>query len=308
MSTVLSVDQINLGLLILAGLAAYLLPFELLLVSYAFLGPLHYLTEISWLHDRKYFTLNKADPLILTISSLLFLFLGLFIFSESAEFVWALLLLAFCTAFLKSWWYRLFLMVGGVVVLWLLFGSTVSYVAAVMIPTVVHVFLFTLLFMVLGAMRAKSFLGYINASLFVVGSVVLLLLPPFEVTLWPSFVSANYSFFAAISEAISQLLPYETGAVVAKMAGFLAFAYTYHYLNWFSKTSIIEWHHISSARAFVIGLLYAVSIGIYMKDYALGLVVLLSLSFLHVVLEFPLNFKSIHGIWEQAYKGFGGQK
>lgn len=308
MNPVFGVDQINLGLLILAGLAAYLLPFELLLVSYAFLGPLHYLTEISWLHDRKYFTLNKADPWILTISSLVFLFLGLCIFSESAEFVWILLILAFCTAFLKSWWYRVALMAGGVAVFWSLFGSTVSYVVAVMIPTVVHVFLFTLLFMVLGAMRTKSFLGYINASLFVVGSVALLLLPPFEVTLWPSFVSANYPFFAAISEAVSKLLPYETGEVVAKMAGFLAFAYTYHYLNWFSKTSIIEWHHISSSRAFVIGLLYAVSVGIYMKDYALGLVVLLSLSFLHVVLEFPLNFRSIHGIWEQAHKGFGGQK
>src|SRR2546430_5445042 len=36
-------------------LLAYAFPFELFLFSYAVLGPLHYLTEISWLHDRKYF-------------------------------------------------------------------------------------------------------------------------------------------------------------------------------------------------------------------------------------------------------------
>src|SRR4051812_17287958 len=39
-----------------SALLAHLLPFELVLFSYAFLGPAHYLTEISWLHDRKYFS------------------------------------------------------------------------------------------------------------------------------------------------------------------------------------------------------------------------------------------------------------
>jgi hypothetical protein len=33
----------------------YLVPFELLLLSYVVLGPAHYATEISWLHDHKYF-------------------------------------------------------------------------------------------------------------------------------------------------------------------------------------------------------------------------------------------------------------
>jgi len=28
----------------------------------------------------------------------------------------------------------------------------------------------------------------------------------------------------------------------------MAFAHTYHYLNWFSKASVIEWHQISSRR------------------------------------------------------------
>ncbi len=299
----ITVDQVNFLLLISAGLIAYFLPFELLLISYAFLGPLHYLTEISWLHDRNYFSIHKADSWILTISSLVLLILGAAVFPHSAELVWLLLLAAFCAAFVKSWWHRLGLMLigGALLVPWL--GSTASYALAVMIPTVIHVFLFTLFFMLLGALRSKSMLGYVNSALFVLGAIVLLYVPPLEFVLWTSFVEGNYPFFTGIADAVSQILAYDEDFLIMKIASFLAFAYTYHYLNWFSKTSIIEWHHISSSRALVIGILYAVSVGLYLKDYALGLTVLLSLSFLHVVLEFPLNFKSMDGIWGFVAKG-----
>ena len=50
-----TIDIINIGLLVLALLVAIVLPFELFLFSYAVLGPLHYLTEINWLDDKKYF-------------------------------------------------------------------------------------------------------------------------------------------------------------------------------------------------------------------------------------------------------------
>ena len=50
------INYLNIGLMIGACLAAYVFPFELFLFSYAVLGPLHYLTEISWLHERSYFT------------------------------------------------------------------------------------------------------------------------------------------------------------------------------------------------------------------------------------------------------------
>jgi hypothetical protein len=35
-------------------------PFHVFLAAYAILGPLHYLTEISWLHDRGYFTRRQT--------------------------------------------------------------------------------------------------------------------------------------------------------------------------------------------------------------------------------------------------------
>lgn len=43
-------DTVHLGLMLGALALAYVLPFELLLLSYAVLGPAHYFTEISWLH------------------------------------------------------------------------------------------------------------------------------------------------------------------------------------------------------------------------------------------------------------------
>jgi len=300
----LSVDQINFLLIIFAGVFAYIIPFEILLLSYAFLGPLHYLTEISWLHDRKYFSVNNWDPIILTVSSLLLLFLGAAVFPQAAELVWILLLLAFCAAFVKSWGYRFLIISIGLLILWPLLGSTSSYALAVMVPTVVHVFIFTLFFMTVGALRSKSKIGYINAILFVVGSLLLIILPPSGLVLWPDFVSQNYPFFAGIGDALSGILSLEADVTILKMAGFLAFTYTYHYLNWFSKTSIINWHRISVKRVFLIVMLYVISVGLYLYDYALGLIVLLSLSFLHVVLEFPLNFKSMKDLWFYTHSGF----
>ena len=58
-------DAIHLGLMFAALGITYLVPFELLLLSYVVLGPAHYLTEISWLHDRKYFLPQRGIPIAL---------------------------------------------------------------------------------------------------------------------------------------------------------------------------------------------------------------------------------------------------
>src|SRR5450432_3798990 len=55
-SSVDTINHINIGLMIVSCAAAFALPFELFLFSYAVLGPLHYLTQIAWMHDRGYFT------------------------------------------------------------------------------------------------------------------------------------------------------------------------------------------------------------------------------------------------------------
>ena len=48
--TTQQIDWLNIGFMVASAAAAYALPFEVFLFAYAVLGPLHYLTEISWLH------------------------------------------------------------------------------------------------------------------------------------------------------------------------------------------------------------------------------------------------------------------
>ncbi|MFN3693192.1 MAG: hypothetical protein ACK4SL_03815 [Candidatus Paceibacteria bacterium] len=296
----LSVDSINSVLLVIAAIPAWLFSFELLILAYAFLGPLHYLTEISWLHDRRYFTLRRYDPHILTLVSLVVLFLGVAIVPGSAELVWILLLLAFCTAFVNVWWKRGLILGLGILCLLPFLGSTTNYALAILIPTVCHVFIFTALFMLFGAMKSHSYLGYVNVIIFFLLSILLLFSPSASVHL-PAYMTANYTFFDGIGTAIAAIFGSDPTSTILHIATFLAFTYTYHYLNWFSKTSIIEWHKISRYRAIAIGVLYLSAVVLYVIDYQLGFLVLLSLSFLHVVLEFPLNFKSIQGIYRALH-------
>src|SRR5437868_3748453 len=60
--------------MLVAAVLAFNLPFELFLFSYAILGPLHYLTEIGWLHQRNYFATGKRDYFILILLGLLITF------------------------------------------------------------------------------------------------------------------------------------------------------------------------------------------------------------------------------------------
>jgi hypothetical protein len=76
----------------------------------------------------------------------------------------------------------------------------------------------------------------------------------------------------------------------------LAFAYLYHYLNWFSKTSVIGWANISVKRAGLIIVCWIASVALYACNFVLGFQFLLALSFLHVLLEFPLNHITIRQI------------
>jgi hypothetical protein len=89
---------------------------------------------------------------------------------------------------------------------------------------------------------------------------------------------------------------------------FIAFAYMYHYLNWFSKTEVIRWHKIPKIRLIVIVSIWILASAFYAYDYSLGLSLLFFLSFTHVLLEFPLNIVSIVGIgkesWSIAKNGF----
>ena len=53
--------------MLVSAVLAFVLPFELFLFSYAVLGPLHYLTEISWLQKSGFYVKSKFDPWILVV-------------------------------------------------------------------------------------------------------------------------------------------------------------------------------------------------------------------------------------------------
>ncbi len=98
-------------------------------------------------------------------------------------------------------------------------------------------------------------------------------------------------------DASKELVFYSSTGIL--LMRFIAFAYLYHYLNWFSKTEIIRWHKVPKSRFIVVIALWVLACGIYVYDYALGLTFLFFLSFCHVLLEFPLNIISITGIGQE---------
>ncbi|MEO1212508.1 MAG: hypothetical protein AAFY45_03210 [Bacteroidota bacterium] len=322
------VDILNIILLLVSVILGYLLPFRLFLYAYAILGPLHYLTEINWLQEKNFFLSSKQwvwIPIVFVILILipkLFLLPPLGFLLENEDF----------KLFLTAWehWSN------GLILLWLLssiglvftkgkssfwlffalgllftvlLGEVNSYllILGILIPSVIHVYLFTVFFMLFGAIKSRSTPAYI--------SVVLILMAPFFISIIEinpksyifseriksTFLDNNFhvlitklSAFLGLSDGKSF---YFYSKLELKFQIFLAFAYTYHYLNWFSKTSVIGWHkRVSTSRAISIISIWLISIGLYTYDYTLGFILLMSLSMLHVLLEFPLNILSMKGV------------
>ena len=158
-----------------------------------------------------------------------------------------------------------------------------------------------------GAIKAKSQIGYFNVLLLCLIPLIITVLPTDAVQYKFSSVVQNTitdNKFHLLNTNISKLLGfsdgtsfYFNGIIDLKIQIMIAFAYTYHYLNWFSKTTVIGWYKIINTKiAIIITLIWLLSIAIYYYDYKIGLALLLFLSLLHVFMEFPLNFISIREI------------
>lgn len=356
-----STDQINylnIGLMLVSFAAALWLPFEVFLISYAILGPLHYLTEISWLHDRKYFSLRRYDWIPLAVLCLLFVLGSRNIVGDSAWAFWSqiglgsvaafvdafnyeILFVAFGLAlifvFVKDWRYR----AGGIALLlalaWLVYlptpapenpanealaqtqtariGHPLVTIFGIYLPSLIHTYIFTGAFILLGALKRGSRSGYLSFGVFVLCFFGCFALwagqGGYVAGEWarsaysPEFQSLNLSFihdFSRLSLDKVRTLDVFAHPLSILIARVIAFSYTYHYLNWFSKTRIINWHQVPKARLAAVVLIWIASVALYLYDYAIGWRWLLLLSLLHVMLEFPLNHKSFVGIWEELRK------
>ncbi|MFM2387792.1 MAG: hypothetical protein RL660_2549 [Bacteroidota bacterium] len=384
------INYVNIGLMLISMLLAFVLPFELFLFVYAVLGPLHYLTEISWLHDRNYFTKGRYDVIIL-IAMGAFITLSQYISPELAKrklehlelllpgtqsydtnYVWiALVGAAFMIKYKDSafkfgsllaitiisviavlkqeqimyllndvWGEQLssklwLLLAGGLILILVdskilqviglifllvasIFHKSFTLFLLAFVPTLIHVYVFTGFFILFGALKSKSRSGYLSMLLYLVIPAILVYVMPdarpldiskYALETYPKFEGINVLSLQLFTDAqftqenmFSQI--YESNAGIVLMR-FIAFAYCYHYLNWFSKTSIIRWHEVPKRRFAFVLILWVVSVALYAYRYEVGFEWLFLLSFLHVLLEFPLNHQSITGIAKEIGARFG---
>jgi hypothetical protein len=395
------VNYLNIGLMLIALIAAFILPFEVFLFSYAVLGPLHYLTEISWLHDRNYFSPRKLDWVPIAVLGLLFLLGARSIMGESISKFLDRIGLEDVTRFLGSFGYDIIFIAFGLALIFVVFKEwiyrtlaiclllTCAYlihvpdpvvpnakleqlsaackagdpvkcqeftalaqkkvvkpyvskwenpaykIFGIYIPTLIHVYIFTGAFIIFGALKSRSKTGYLSFFIFIVCALsCFLLLPNSPGILAGKWAQTNYSnTFGQMSfhllqdfggSKFSNLLAdtqfggTETKSSLTAMvfsnpisimfARFIAFAYTYHYLNWFSKTSVIKWHQVPKARFAVVIAAWVASVTLYFYSYEVGFKWLFLLSFLHVMLEFPLNHQSFIGIGRELRDIATGKK
>jgi len=281
-------DVVHLGLMVLAFGVTYLVPFELLLLSYVVLGPAHYFTEISWLHDRKYFLPHRGIALGLAFVALVAALVdhaSWFGFVMWAAFVVCALFAATTTAAQAS-----FLVIAAIGVTALMYTSGASLaVLGILLPTVIHVSLFTLIFMALGALRSGSRMQGLLIVVYLMAIALTLTVPPSSATHIPAFAKAGEDYFANVAPALGRLFGIADLRLDTRLISLLAFIYTYHYLNWFIKADVIRWTDIPRRRLALVVAGSALATGLYFYDYSFGFGVLLALSLLHVVLEFPLN-------------------
>jgi hypothetical protein len=281
-------DAIHLGLMLAALGITYLVPFELLLLSYVVLGPAHYFTEISWLHDRKYFLPHRSVPLALAFVAVIAALIdnaSWFGFVMWMAFVVCALLAAATTALQGT---ALVMVAIWLTAVMAMNGSSLA-VLGILLPTLTHVSLFTVVFMVLGAVRSGSKMQALLIMLYLTAIVILLAAPPSASTQIPAFAKVGHEYFSNVGPALGRLLGVADLKLDTRLTSLLAFVYTYHYLNWFIKAEVIRWTDISRTRLAVIVAASAASTALYFYDYTFGFTVLLALSLVHVVLEFPLN-------------------
>jgi hypothetical protein len=423
------INYANIGLMLITAVLAYFFPFETFLLAYAYLGPLHYLTEISWLHDRNYFSKGKYDFLILLIVGILLSYaafakdfgvsLEVYDYFVKMNLFDKLLVFALFSSILFALVKNLFVKIIAILFLYVFVSgwlspdnstsnaeSTTVFALTSLVPTLIHVYLFTGLFMLFGSLKTRSVSGMWQMVGFVVVPLLLVFALPVDtkapiskfgkdahyakgdgfyatnISIMDHFnliedpiytnadfvafvnkkdfkdANAQYQFIAkadlkkiidslkkkpndayvmnkqpinpnfqadnilalylkpeVLNEYQMKPMPAKifSGFSLEKYASivynstvgimlmrFIAFAYLYHYLNWFSKTEVIRWHQVPKLRFAAVILLWVVASVFYTYDYSLGLSLLFFLSFSHVLLEFPLNIISIVGIGKES--------
>lgn len=316
-----ALNYTNIALMLISTVLAFILPFQLFLFSYAVLGPLHYLTEISWLDKRNFFTEKKQDVWLYVLMAALMTWQVIDEKSGLNKYTTTFIVTAFFYTiiifFIKNNTAKYFLTIIVFLISTQLKNNSIEFFIIwflIMLPTIIHVFVFTGLFILYGALKSKSTTGIISLIVFIICACSFYVYTPSVTTqMAGEYIQKAMQFLSIINKALlyifnmdgvdslqtmvnypnESLFTHPAAIVVAR---FVAFAYTYHYLNWFSKTTVIKWHEVSKLRLLLISLLWVASVSIYYLDFTIGFKVLFLLSILHVFFEFPLNLQTIKGI------------
>ena len=320
------IDFWNIVLMLLSVIVAFIFPFELFLFSYIILGPIHYLTEIGWLKERNYFIPKDRSKtfffVLAALSIIISIYSGLLGFDlfENYEFItldarnilfstllFLLIALAIGFYFFKSPFYIAmfsFVALG----LGLVLSENIWFVIIIglFVPTLIHTTLFTGAFMLEGALKSKKNLGLVAFVIFIFCNLIFFTVPDFEPNVltrqWTQNLFIEGDFFYVNLNFYNLFFGESSGPFVLdstvglRIQAFIAFAYTYHYLNWFSKTEVIKWHLIPKKWIYFSAIIWITSVIIHLINAKAGIMFIATISLLHVYLEFPLNMKSFGNI------------
>ncbi len=309
---------INLIVLLVSAACAWFAPLQTFLVAYAVIGPFHYLTEIAWLRKKSFYFSDGvvSPPVYLIVATVLcgVACMDLVLRRGWAAYaIGALLVLA-----LGSLVKNVPVLFGALALLGVTryFFHGYGLFLAVFVPTVVHVYFFTLIFLLSGAMRAgRTILGWLNAALLVAIPVLLVKFVGAGGTPGAYWMTSEATF-APLHQYIAGVLgltlhfdpaqALQPGAIA--VFRFLGFIYLHHYLNWFAKTELLEWHRVSRRSWVAIWMVYAAALGSYAYSFAAGFYAAYFLSLLHVLLELPLDWRTGVGLISVPWKAWRTSK
>jgi hypothetical protein len=287
--------------LVVSAVAASVAPLQVFIFVYAFVGPLHYLTEIAWLRKTNFYVGGGAisERVYVVLAAVLCVAVSadFYVHRGLTGYAIGILMVLSLGAWVKNPYVLISALIAGYVAKFFVHGLVMF--VAVILPTIVHVYVFTILFMVSGLIRERkrTMLAWINPVL-LLGLPVLLLMARWSYPAPGRYWISAEAGFSALHGYLAGLLGHNLhpdasildDPAAAGVLRFLAFIYLFHYLNWFAKTELLQWHRVSRGSWGWISVLYSLSVGCYLWNFTVGFYLVNFLSMLHVFLEFPLNW------------------